>query len=65
LRFGDEAGVGHGSEHDLCALLGAFGLRFGARRDGDLTRPASIAASDSETFFADLPKYFCAAASTP
>ena len=32
------------------------GLRFGARRDGDLTTPASIAASASEMLRADLPK---------
>jgi hypothetical protein len=30
------------------------GLRFGASRDGDLTRPASIAASAIVTFLADF-----------
>src|SRR3954464_7557632 len=32
------------------------GLRFGASRDGDLTRPASTAASATVTFLAGLPK---------
>jgi hypothetical protein len=41
------------------------GLRLGARRDGDFTNPASIAASAILTSRAGLPKYFCAAASTP
>ena len=40
-------------------------LRVGARRDGDFTNPASIAASAILTSRAGLPKYFCAAASTP
>jgi len=31
-------------------------LRVGASRDGDLTRPASSAASASEMLRADLPK---------
>ena len=32
------------------------GLRVGARREGDLTRPASSAASATVTCRADLPK---------
>ena len=32
------------------------GLRLGASRDGDFTRPASMAASLSFTCFAGLPK---------
>ena len=40
-----------------CARRSApFGLRLGASRDGDLTRPASIAASAIFTWRADLPK---------
>jgi hypothetical protein len=33
----------------------ASGLRFGASRDGAWTRPASTAASESDTLRADLP----------
>ena len=41
------------------------GLRLGASREGACTRPPSMAASATVTARADLPKYFCAAASTP
>jgi len=41
----------------ICARRSAPSkLRVGASRDGDLTRPASSAASESVTLRADLPK---------
>ena len=37
-------------------LRTALAEAYGARRDGDLTRPASSAASATDTLRADLPK---------
>ena len=46
LRFGNEARIRHGRRaRSARAVSAPSGLRFGASRDGDLTRPASIAAS--------------------